>query len=215
MELLEGFDELEPEWKEKVMRAIEEGHVDDEDWRGGPDRNYAVKTPVSRRKKEAEDDGVAPESGPKKTKSRKRKAVKEEEEAPVAEVPAIEAPAVEADDAKPAKKRSKRVAAKKFVTELENEEGDVKPTASKTDGDLDDDEPKKKRAVSKKTSNAGQAKKGATKKTFKEPEVDMAEDAHVDDPPKKSRRSARAKPTPGGTSLVVSRPKRGRKGAAS
>lgn len=32
--LLDGFDELPEEEKAKVRRALEQGHVDDTDWRG-------------------------------------------------------------------------------------------------------------------------------------------------------------------------------------
>lgn len=34
LDLLDGYDELPPEAQEKVRRALENGHVDDEDWRG-------------------------------------------------------------------------------------------------------------------------------------------------------------------------------------
>lgn len=34
MELLEGYDELSEELQDKVGSALENGHVDDEDWRG-------------------------------------------------------------------------------------------------------------------------------------------------------------------------------------
>lgn len=34
MDLVDGFDELDEETQEKVQRVIEQGHVDDEDWRG-------------------------------------------------------------------------------------------------------------------------------------------------------------------------------------
>lgn len=33
-ELLEGFGDLDEDLQEKVMRAIAEHHVDDDDWRG-------------------------------------------------------------------------------------------------------------------------------------------------------------------------------------
>lgn len=32
--LLDGYDELPEELQEKVRRALENGHVDDEDWKG-------------------------------------------------------------------------------------------------------------------------------------------------------------------------------------
>lgn len=31
--LLDGYDELPEEFQEKVVNAIEQGHIDDEDWR--------------------------------------------------------------------------------------------------------------------------------------------------------------------------------------
>lgn len=34
MDLVDGFEELPDEAKEKVKRALEQGHVDDEDWNG-------------------------------------------------------------------------------------------------------------------------------------------------------------------------------------
>lgn len=34
MELVDGYDDLPAEAQEKVKRAIEQGHVDDEDWNG-------------------------------------------------------------------------------------------------------------------------------------------------------------------------------------
>ena len=34
MELIDGYDVLPPAAQEKVKRALEQGHVDDEDWNG-------------------------------------------------------------------------------------------------------------------------------------------------------------------------------------
>lgn len=34
MEYVDGYDELPPDWQEKVKTAIEQEHVDDEDWKG-------------------------------------------------------------------------------------------------------------------------------------------------------------------------------------
>lgn len=34
MDLVDGFNELPKEAKEKVERALKQGHVDDEDWNG-------------------------------------------------------------------------------------------------------------------------------------------------------------------------------------
>jgi hypothetical protein len=32
--MLDGFVDLPEEWQQKVERALEQGHVDDDDWRG-------------------------------------------------------------------------------------------------------------------------------------------------------------------------------------
>ena len=34
VDLFDGYDELPVELQEKMRRALEQGHVDDEDWRG-------------------------------------------------------------------------------------------------------------------------------------------------------------------------------------
>ena len=34
LEYLDGYEELPEDLQEKVRRAMEQGHVDDEDWRG-------------------------------------------------------------------------------------------------------------------------------------------------------------------------------------
>lgn len=34
MDLVDGYDELPPDAQQKVKRALEQGHVDDEDWNG-------------------------------------------------------------------------------------------------------------------------------------------------------------------------------------
>lgn len=34
MDLVDGYDDLPAEFQEKVVRAFEQGHVDDEDWNG-------------------------------------------------------------------------------------------------------------------------------------------------------------------------------------
>jgi hypothetical protein len=39
MDLLEGYDELSPEVQKKVKEALDNGHVDDEDWRGEVEYN--------------------------------------------------------------------------------------------------------------------------------------------------------------------------------
>lgn len=40
--LLDGFDELPEEFRAKVQKALEQGHVDDEDWNGVSSSGCAV-----------------------------------------------------------------------------------------------------------------------------------------------------------------------------
>jgi len=35
MELVDGFPDMTTEMQEKIMRALEQGHVDDSDWKHG------------------------------------------------------------------------------------------------------------------------------------------------------------------------------------
>lgn len=34
MDLIDGYDELDEDSQQKVYRALDQGHVDDEDWKG-------------------------------------------------------------------------------------------------------------------------------------------------------------------------------------
>jgi len=43
MSMLDGYDELPSEDKERVERAISQGHIDDEDWRGDVEFNRPGK----------------------------------------------------------------------------------------------------------------------------------------------------------------------------
>ena len=37
--MVDGYDELPKDFQDKVKRAIEQGHVDDEDWKGDIEKN--------------------------------------------------------------------------------------------------------------------------------------------------------------------------------
>lgn len=39
LDLIDGYDELPEDMKEKVERALKQGHVDDEDWKGDVEKN--------------------------------------------------------------------------------------------------------------------------------------------------------------------------------
>lgn len=89
---VDGYEDLPDDAQAKVRRALEQGHVDDEDWKGDIERNRpgmkGMRTPQSVKKKmevEAEEDDEAevPESPSKgKGKKRTKKQVDEEDEAP-------------------------------------------------------------------------------------------------------------------------------------
>lgn len=61
MEMMDGYDELPQEWQEKLEKAIEVGHVPDEDWKGDVEFNrsgktgFRKKTPKSAKKKAVEE----------------------------------------------------------------------------------------------------------------------------------------------------------------
>ncbi|KAG9898140.1 zf-PARP-domain-containing protein, partial [Aureobasidium melanogenum] len=98
MEYVDGYDELPHEFQEKVYRALDQGHVDMEDWKGDPEYNVPGKSGTGPRKtkkqKEAEAavaaeaaDGnalssSAPEPAPKKRGRKKADPDNEEAEAP-------------------------------------------------------------------------------------------------------------------------------------
>ncbi|KAI5296506.1 hypothetical protein KEM52_001350 [Ascosphaera acerosa] len=53
MDLLDGYEELSEENQEKVCLAIDNGHVDDDDWKGDPELNRPGKSGFRVRKKKA------------------------------------------------------------------------------------------------------------------------------------------------------------------
>ncbi|KAA8646413.1 hypothetical protein EYZ11_011488 [Aspergillus tanneri] len=57
---IDGFQELSPENQEKVRKAVEQGHVDDDDWKGDVEMNRPGKTGFRMRvpKKKAKADEV-------------------------------------------------------------------------------------------------------------------------------------------------------------
>jgi hypothetical protein len=44
IEMVDGYDDLPEDAKDKVRRALEQGHVDDEDWKGVSKTFTATKT---------------------------------------------------------------------------------------------------------------------------------------------------------------------------
>lgn len=65
IDMVDGYDELPEDAKDKVRRALEQGHVDDEDWKGDVEMNrpgqkgFHVKSPKKKepkKSKKAKDD---------------------------------------------------------------------------------------------------------------------------------------------------------------
>ncbi|KAL9096681.1 MAG: hypothetical protein Q9165_001169 [Trypethelium subeluteriae] len=178
-ELVDGMDELPEEMQDKIKRAIQQGHVDDEDWQHDPAMNTVgakgFKSPATKKSKknnDAEDD-EAVEDGPKTpTKAgKKRSKAKADDD--------------DDEEARPAKKSKAR--AKKQEPEAEDEDEAPEPT-KKGRGKAKKDT---KENASNKTTEAAN-----TKKPRGRPKKESAEDdgASKEAPAKKPRgKKAKAK----------------------
>ncbi|EON64892.1 hypothetical protein W97_04126 [Coniosporium apollinis CBS 100218] len=160
--LIEGYEEMPDEWQDKIARALEQGHIDDEDYKGDPQYNRPgakkPRTPKAKKTKdeddndEGEDGEDGPESptkpAPKKRGRPKAEPADEEAEAPAPKKSRGRPKKAVADDAeeeeeKPKPKRASRA---------------KKPKATQADAaDEEDDEvenepepPKAKRGRKKK-----------------------------------------------------------------
>ncbi|EXJ53455.1 uncharacterized protein A1O5_13323 [Cladophialophora psammophila CBS 110553] len=75
--IIDGYDEIDDESREKIKFALEHGHVADEDWNGEPEYNRPGMKGINRRtpkKKEVEDDeGVAAENEQTRSKSKAKR----------------------------------------------------------------------------------------------------------------------------------------------
>ncbi|GKZ29918.1 hypothetical protein AbraIFM66950_006979 [Aspergillus brasiliensis] len=93
---LDGYDELPEDLQEKVRRALEQGHVDDEDWKGDVEFNRPGKTGFRKRVTKKDKEETPEESTPKKatpqTKKRARAEPKKEAESEAEEEVTKETP---------------------------------------------------------------------------------------------------------------------------
>ncbi|KAI9811300.1 MAG: hypothetical protein M1832_000914 [Thelocarpon impressellum] len=214
LDLLDGYDEIPEPEQEKVSRALEQGHVDDEDWKGDvelnrPGQSGAHKRTPKKKKQETEEDGNdETESSPTKTAIKKRGRPKKDDGDQ-------EAPANK--KAKPRSKKDKVVDAEEEVQKVE----EVEPQASKgatrgkrekkgagTAADASGDEGDK---AAKPKAKAGN-RKSRTVPILKEQDDDQAEDvptAKTTAGPKSRKGAASKKITAEGSAP----PKRGRKKA--
>ncbi|PWY66560.1 zf-PARP-domain-containing protein [Aspergillus eucalypticola CBS 122712] len=75
---LDGYDELPEDLQEKVRTAIEQGHVDDEDWKGDVELNRPGKTGFRKRVTKKDNDETQEESTPKKATPQSKKRARAE-----------------------------------------------------------------------------------------------------------------------------------------
>ncbi|PYH42355.1 uncharacterized protein BP01DRAFT_359446 [Aspergillus saccharolyticus JOP 1030-1] len=173
---LDGFDELSEENQEKVRRALEQGHVDDADWRGDVEfnrpgqrgfRKKAPKETAAKAKDEEEDEEDEEQEPTPKSKKRSRAQPKKE---PKAEAEA-DGDGEQLEEA-PKAKRSKKSTQSKPVSD---DEEAAKPKTSK----------RSRQATSKAAAEAPAAtKKSAAKKPTKAAAADDGEK------PKRGRKKA-------------------------
>ncbi|KAK2030262.1 zf-PARP-domain-containing protein [Colletotrichum zoysiae] len=164
----DGYDELgdHPDLQAKIRKAIEQGHIDPEDFNGDPWMNKPGQRGIRGKKPKDWDDGeeAEEEEAPAKGKKRSRKSAAADEQE---------------DEEKPKAKRTKKAAVK---AEPEDEDEKPKPKAKRGKAAAaavkaeseEDEKPKPK------------AKRGARKSTVKE-ESDSAMDHEEDEAPKPKR----------------------------
>ncbi|KAL2854977.1 hypothetical protein BJY01DRAFT_204720 [Aspergillus pseudoustus] len=178
LDLLDGYEDLSEENQEKLVRALDQGHVDDEDWKGDVEMNrpgkFGFRVRGGKKKaadasdEEKEKDEESEEKPKKASKPRKRSRFDVEED--------------EDEEEKPKPKR-KATGYPKYVppaSDDDDEGADKERTPAKT-------KPKaaKRGSKPKDEGAAAPAAKGAkrTKKTD-----DDAEDEPVAEKPKRGRR---------------------------
>ncbi|KAL8738274.1 MAG: hypothetical protein Q9181_000909 [Wetmoreana brouardii] len=174
MEMFDGYEELPADLQEKVKQAVDQGHVDDDDWKGDLEQNRPGKrgfrSPAAKmKKKEAEEvealEDADGNKSPSKSAPKKRGRAKKDE--------------VDDDDVgEPVPKKTKAAAKKGAKPKVESEadevaiEGPAKiedtPIASKAK------QTKGKNAVS------GKAAKGKTKASVNEA-MDVEEEKSIDE----------------------------------
>ncbi|KAI9693572.1 MAG: hypothetical protein M1820_009138 [Bogoriella megaspora] len=186
-ELLDGLDELPEDMQDKIKRALQQGHVDDDDWLGDIEKNvpgakgFRNPTPKKKGKKDAEADDEAsdaPES-PIKSKKKRGKPAEDEED--------------EDEEAPPAKKSKGRGKKAETATTKTAEAANTKKPrgrAKKADTDDQDDD------VAQKPARAKKPRGKKVQATEAIPDVDgagdSAEEEEAEPAPKAKRGRAKA-----------------------
>ncbi|OJJ87470.1 uncharacterized protein ASPGLDRAFT_44023 [Aspergillus glaucus CBS 516.65] len=172
--VIDGYEDLSDELQEKIRGALEQGHVDDEDWKGDVEMNRPGKTGFRVRKKAgaaAKKDEGEKEPQPPKTKKRSKAQDNEEDEEPE----------------KPAKKTRKEPA-----------RGTKKAAKEEPGSDNAEEEPKKEEEEEKPVRKTrGRAAKTASADRKKQAdaigEEDDEEMADAEKPAEKPKRGGRKK----------------------
>nr|POF13058.1 parp-type zinc finger-containing protein c2a9.07c [Quercus suber] len=187
-DLIDGFDELPEEAQAKLKRALEQGHVDDEEWNGDIECNRwtggkgmgmfvkgAAKKQKEAQKADADTNGAAAPT--KKPTGRKRKAAKDE---------------LDEDEELPKKSKGKGKKAKADVDEHEEVETSPPKRSRVKKAKIQDDDGAKSTPA-----KAPATKKSRSKKTAPAEEVGEAEEEdEVLEPVPKSKSKSKPKPKP-------------------
>ncbi|RAH49195.1 uncharacterized protein BO95DRAFT_439463 [Aspergillus brunneoviolaceus CBS 621.78] len=185
---LDGFDELSEENQDKVRRALEQGHVDDEDWKGDVEvnrpgmngfRSKATKKEAAAKKKaqakaDEEDEAEPTPKSKKRSRAQPKKDPKVEAEA--------DGEQQEHEEEAPKPKRSRKSAQPKPVSD-EDEEEELKPKTSKRG------RPAKSKAA---VEEADEEPAAAKKKAAKKPTKAAADTADDEEKPKRGRKKKAA-----------------------
>ncbi|KAF7586641.1 hypothetical protein BBP40_008532 [Aspergillus hancockii] len=187
-EQIDGFEDLSQESQEKIKKALDQGHVDDEEWKGDVEMNRPGKVGFRKRvskKQAAAEDSESEEKSPEpKAKKRGRQSTKEEADDQVEEAP----------EAKKTKRatRGKRGSDAGQATKEEIDDGmaaQPKPKATKKgrtfEKETEDKEPPKAPAKAATKPAVKRQRKAAT-------EDDEAEAEPVEEKPKRGRRKKTA-----------------------
>ncbi|PKY08513.1 zf-PARP-domain-containing protein [Aspergillus campestris IBT 28561] len=226
LDALDGYDELEAGEQEKIQRAFEQGHVDDEDWKGDVEVNRPGSTGFRKRisKKAAKKDEAASEDeekpAPKPKASGRGKAQKKD---------ASPEPSAEEKQPTPKKTSTPRGRPKKVVAEpepeAESEPEEEKPTpktrparrGKKAPEEEVEAQPEQKKPAAKrgrpstKAAEEPVANSSAKRQRRSTAAEEVTTEPAVAERPKRQRRSTAAAEEDVAEPAVAEKPKRGRK----
>ncbi|GAQ04180.1 PARP-type zinc finger-containing protein C2A9.07c [Aspergillus lentulus] len=182
LDAIDGFEELPSGYQEKVRKALEQGHVDDEDWKGDPEMNRPGMTGFRKRapKKKADEEEAetASEKEEKTPKSKKRGRAETDKDKPGEKATA------------PKAKRAKKGSRAKQEIDTDEDDGD-----QQQESDEEEVQPKPtvtRRGRVSKAAAEEKAPKASAKPAAKRQRKSMGEDGEeaepVEEKPKRGRR---------------------------